>query len=80
MRVKLTMSVCLLSVCAAEIAWAQPANPRLAAARKECWEAVGIYGDPYRTNGAIRFSDQVSTCVRAKMAGGGEGGRRAPPR
>ena len=47
------------------------AQERLQRARQECWASFGYPNGPGRgDNNMNRISDQVSACVRGKMAGG----------
>lgn len=57
-------------------AFAQAQSPKLVAAKRQCWEQVGIYGDPNKTRGAYVHMDVVTACVRQKMGTGGPQGRQ----
>lgn len=52
------------------------AQERLQRARQECWAQMGYPNGPVGNN-AMRVGDQVSTCVRAKMAAGQPGDGQA---
>lgn len=51
-------------------------QPRIQEARRECWAAVGVYGDPAQSRYSYKFRDQVTECVRGKMAASPQGKTR----
>ncbi len=73
MRILTTSAFLILGGSAA---FAQAQSPKLVEAKRQCWEQVGIYGDPNKTRGAYIHMDVVTACVRQKMGTGGSQDKR----